>query len=472
MLMKKMLRWCAVMLLVAVAAMLVIYRAVNRVPSAELPQFERVYEIFQDGGCLSCHSADPKVPFYAKMPVAGKIVMKDIDSGYRAYDIEPFMESLKVDGEFSPVDLAKIEKVVLDDRMPMPKYYLVHWGSSITTAKKEVVLDWIRNERIAMYDDNLPESRAGEPVRPIDLEVNVDEAKVALGYALFHDTRLSVDNTVSCASCHELSTAGVDNHQYSHGVDDQVGGVNAPTVYNAVYNFVQFWDGRAKTLADQAAGPPLNPIEMASESFDQIIAKLAADKDFAKAFTAVYPDGLTEANITNAIEEFERTLITPNSRFDKWLRGDDSALTEKELDGYELFKKYDCATCHAGPNLGGLSYELMGLRADYFADRGLEMTNEDNGRYKETQLERDRHRFKVPGLRNVQHTWPYYHDGTRVMLEEAVRDMGIYQSGVELTDIEIDHISAFLRTLTGEYQGKPITTTYPLSAINDHSYDH
>ena len=214
------------MLLVAVAAMLVIYRAVNRVPSAELPQFERVYEIFQDGGCLSCHSADPKVPFYAKMPVAGKIVMKDIDSGYRAYDIEPFMESLKVDGEFSPVDLAKIEKVVLDDRMPMPKYYLVHWGSSITTAKKEVVLDWIRNERIDMYDDNLPESRAGEPVRPIDLEADADEAKVALGYALFHDPRLSVDNTVSCASCHELSTAGVDNHQYSHGVNDLMGGVS------------------------------------------------------------------------------------------------------------------------------------------------------------------------------------------------------------------------------------------------------
>jgi cytochrome c peroxidase len=147
-------------------------------------------------------------------------------------------------------------------------------------------------------------------------------------------------------------------------------------------------------------------------------------------------------------------------------------LKADELAGYELFKKYDCATCHAGPNLGGLSYELMGLRADYFADRGLEMTHEDNGRYKETQLERDRHRFKVPGLRNVEHTWPYYHDGTRVTLEEAVRDMGIYQSGVELTDIEIDNISDFLRTLTGEYQGKKITTTNPLSAINDHSYDH
>ena len=451
--------------------MIVVYRAVNRVPSADLPQYEQVYEIFEDGGCLSCHSADPKVPFYAKLPVAGKIVMKDIDSGYRAFDIEPFMEALKVDAEVNVVDLAKIEKVVIDDRMPMPKYYLVHWGSSLTDAKRDIVLNWAEDERIAMHDDDLPAARAAEPVRPIDPSVEADPAKVALGYALFHDARLSVDNTVSCASCHDLSTAGVDNHQYSHGVDDQVGGVNAPTVYNAVYNFVQFWDGRAKTLADQAAGPPLNPIEMASESFDQIIAKLAADKDFVKAFNAVYPDGLTEANITNAIEEFEKTLITPDSRFDKWLRGDDAALNADELAGYELFKKYDCATCHVGPNLGGQSYELMGLRADYFADRGLEMTHEDNGRYKETQLERDRHRFKVPGLRNVEHTWPYYHDGTRETLEEAVRDMAIYQSGVELTDAEIAQITSFLKTLTGEYKGTPLTNHNTPDSIHDHEHD-
>ena len=466
--MKKTLRWCAVVLLVAAAAMIVVYRAVNRVPSADLPQNEQVYRIFEDGGCLSCHSADPELPFYAKMPVAGKIVMKDIDSGYRAYDIRPFMDALKDGGEFSEVDLAKIEKVVLDDRMPMPKYYLVHWGSSLTAAKRDIVLDWIRNERIAMYSDNLPEDRAAEPVRPVDLSLEVDEAKAALGFALFHDPRLSVDNTVSCATCHALETAGVDNHQYSHGVDDQVGGVNAPTVYNAVYNFVQFWDGRAKTLADQAAGPPLNPIEMASPSFDDIIAKLKADKAFAKEFNAVYPDGLTEANITNAIEEFERTLITPNSRFDKWLRGDDSALTAEELSGYELFKQYDCATCHVGKNLGGQSYELMGLRRHYFAERGLEMTNEDNGRYKETQNERDRHRFKVPGLRNIEHTWPYYHDGTRETLEEAVRDMGIYQSGVELTEPEISKITAFLKTLTGEYNGTPITTSNSRDEIHGH----
>lgn len=470
--MKKLVRWCAVVLLVAAAAMVVVYRAMNRVPSAELPQNEQVLQILDDGGCLSCHSADPKLPFYTRMPVAGRIVIKDVDSGYRAYDIEPVTEVLKIGSQVSAVDLAKIEKVVLDGRMPMPKYYLVHWGSSVTSAKKDIILDWVRNERIAMYDDGLPEDRAGEPVRPIARTSDADQDKAALGYALFHDPRLSVDNTVSCSTCHALETAGVDNHQYSHGVDDQVGGVNAPTVYNAVYNFVQFWDGRAKTLADQAAGPPLNPIEMASTSFDEIIAKLQADKPFAKAFNAVYPDGLTQANITDAIEEFERTLITPDSRFDKWLRGDSEAVTAEELAGYELFKRYDCATCHAGPNLGGQSYELMGLRKHYFADRGLELTNEDNGRYKETQLERDRHRFKVPGLRNIEHTWPYYHDGTRETLEDAVRDMGIYQSGVELTSAETGHITSFLKTLTGEYQGRLLTNDTPRDVIHDHDHDH
>ena len=466
--MKKLLKWGTVGLLVAAAVLTVVYRAVNRVPSAELPQNLQVYEIFTDGGCLSCHSADPVLPFYAKIPVAGDVVMADVDSGYRAFDMTKFMEDLKSGNLVNPVHLAKVEKVVLDDRMPMPKYYLVHWGSSLTSAKREIVLDWVKNMRATIYNDGLEGERANEPVRPIDKALEYDVAKAELGFALFHDPRLSVDNTVSCASCHDLGTAGVDNHQYSHGVNDLLGGVNAPTVFNAVYNFVQFWDGRAQTLADQAAGPPLNPVEMASESFDQIIAKLKADKQFAKAFLKVYPDGITAANITDAIEQFERTLITPDSKFDKWLRGDDSALTSEELEGYELFKKYDCATCHAGPNLGGLSYELMGLRRHYFAERGLELTNEDNGRYKETQQERDRHRFKVPGLRNVEHTWPYYHDGTRETLEEAVRDMGLYQSGVELTDAEVSEITAFLKTLTGEYKGVPVTTTNSRDEIHGH----
>ena len=450
-------RSSVVVLMLAVALIAgTVYAYLNRPPAEDLSRTERVLQILDKGGCLDCHSAEPDLPFYFKMPVADKIMQQDIDSGFRAFDIEPLMNALAENERPSMVDVAKVEQVAIEKRMPMAKYYLVHWGSQMTSAKRDIIVGWARDEREAYYADDVVAERVGEPIRPIPQSYDVDAAKVELGRLLYYDTRLSVDNTVSCASCHDLESAGVDNKQYSEGVAGQFGGVNAPTVYNAVYNFVQFWDGRAATLAEQAAGPPLNPVEMASPSFDAIIAKLAADKALTKQFKAVYPDGWSEANITNAIEEFERTLITPNSRFDKWLRGDNSAITAEELRGYELFKENNCATCHVGVNLGGESYELMGLRKHYFADRGLALTEEDNGRYKQTQQERDRHRFKVPGLRNVELTWPYYHDGTRATLEEAVRDMAIYQSGVELTDEENANIVAFLKTLTGEFNGKPL----------------
>ena len=444
--------------IVGLAALLVAaYLYENRTPSEELSDQERVVAILEKGGCASCHTSNPELPFYAKMPVAGSVVMKDVEEGYRAFDIAPMMDALKNGGRLSPVDVAKVEKVAADKRMPSPKYYLVNWGSQMTEEKSEVITDFAEDYREGYYNDGLEGDRANEPLRPIADSWEVDAQKAALGKLLYHDVRLSVDNTVSCASCHGLNTAGVDNKQFSEGVGKQLGGVNAPTVFNAVYNFVQFWDGRAVTLADQAAGPPLNPVEMASASFDEIIAKLKRDKHLTYQFKKAYPDGWSQANITNAIECFEKTLLTPNSRFDKYLRGDDDALTDEEEDGYELFKHYSCATCHVGPNVGGESYELMGLRKHYFADRGLELTVEDNGRFKETGEERDRHRFKVPGLRNVALTWPYYHDGTKESLKEAVCDMGTYQVGVALTDEEEDKIVAFLNTLTGEYEGKLLT---------------
>ena len=444
--------------LVLVAVALAVFRIMEIAPSADLPQNQRVAAIFEKGGCLDCHSAEPQLPSYVSLPVAGEMMKKDIDDGYRAFDMEPLVKALESgEGSLNPVDVAKIEKVALDMRMPMAKYYLVHWGSRMTEAKRDIILEWAAEYRKAYYNDGLEGDRAAEPVRPIDLSLPYDEAKAKLGFKLYHDARLSVDNTVSCASCHGLKSAGVDNKQYSVGVEGKLGGVNAPTVYNAVYNFVQFWDGRAVTLADQAAGPPVNPVEMASPNFEAIVAKLNADKAFVREFKAVYPEGLSQATITDAIEQFERTLLTPNSRFDKYLRGDNEAITAEELKGYELFKKYNCATCHVGKNLGGESYELMGLRNHYFEARGLELTEEDNGRFKQTGVERDRHRFKVPGLRNVALTWPYYHDGTRTSLKEAVCDMGTYQVGVALSDEEEDLIVAFLNTLTGEYQGKVLT---------------
>ena len=472
--MKRFFRFLCIAALVLAVALFVVYRVVvsKSTPTEELTQDLRVAAILTEGGCISCHTSNPELPFYANWPVAGNLVKQDAADGYRAFDIAPLMEALECSVTPNVVDVAKVERVALDKSMPMAKYYLVHWGSQMTDAKASIIENWARDYRIAYYNDGLEGERAGEPVRPIVGEPEVNPLKVELGYALFHDPRLSVDNTISCASCHSLDTGGVDNHQYSHGVEQRLGGVNAPTVYNAVYNFVQFWDGRAMTLADQAAGPPLNPVEMASTSFDEIIEKLKGDKRYVEMFQTLYPSqGITEATITNAIEEFERTLITPNSQFDKWLLGDNEALTAEELRGYELFKANGCATCHVGVNLGGESYELMGLRRHYFQERGMELTEEDNGRFKQTQNERDRHRFKVPGLRNVELTWPYYHDGSRVTLDEAVRDMALYQGDVELEASEVEAIVAFLRSLTGEYKGQKLTTTneYGVVIVDDHN---
>lgn len=446
-----------VSLLIAVGAVAT-YRLVNKAPSDSLEANAKMMQLLTDGGCMECHTSDPKLPFYASLPVAGKIVKEDIEKAYKVYDIQPMVDAINKNEKVSEVDLAKVEKVVKDGTMPLPKYYLIHWGASMTDKETAMALDWIKTHRAEEYPNTLADAEfANEPIRPVHDSVAVDLRKVVLGDILFHDTRLSVDNTVSCATCHALNTGGVDNKQFSEGVKGQIGGVNAPTVFNAHYNFVQFWDGRANTLAAQAGGPPLNPIEMGHTSFDDICNVLAQDKDFEKAFKEVYPEGFTQETITDAIQEFERTLLTPNSKFDKYLKGNKEVLTAEEINGYEMFKKYNCATCHVGENLGGQSYELMGIKADYFNDRGTEITFEDHGRNKETKTERDMHRFKVPGLRNIALTAPYFHDGTKKTLEEAVQAMALYEVGVKLSDKETSDMVKFLNTLTGEYKGKLLT---------------
>lgn len=433
------------------------YHLSNSAPSADLPREQQALAILTDGQCLMCHSENPDLPFYTTLPVAKNLIRQDMTLGYKHTDLTGVYEALQKGEKVDEATLAKIERVIDKGTMPMARFSLMHWGSAITGKKAAMMKEWIREHRAQHYAaEHAHSAFAFEPVQPIVDSLPVDPAKVALGEKLFHDPRFSADNSVSCASCHGLNTGGVDNKQYSEGVGGQFGGVNAPTVYNAALNFVQFWDGRAATLAEQAGGPPMNPVEMASASWEEIIEKLKQDKELTAEFTAVYPDGYSGDNLTDAIAEFEKTLLTPNSRFDRYLKGDSTVLTAQEMKGYELFKANDCATCHVGANLGGQSYELMGLKADYFADRGLEMTEEDNGRYKETKAERDRHRFKTPGLRNVALTAPYLHDGTAKTLEEAVDAMAVYQVGKPLSTADRDDIVAFLKTLTGEYRGQPL----------------
>jgi cytochrome c peroxidase len=293
-----------------------------------------------------------------------------------------------------------------------------------------------------------------DALQPLPQAIEADPWKVALGNELYHDVRLSGDNTLSCASCHALDKGGTDQAKSSAGIRGQIGPINSPTVYNAVFNLKQFWDGRAEDLQDQAGGPVENPIEMGAK-FEQVVERLQKDAPFVAKFTAVYPDGLNKKNITNAIAEFESTLVTPNSRFDQHLMGKADALTADELDGLRLFRERGCTGCHVGKAIGGQSFERMGRRADYFAARG-DLTEVDHGRFNVTKAEADRHNFKVPTLRNVALTYPYFHDGSQQTLEGAVKIMAQYQTDRPFTDHEVTQVVKFLKTLTGEYNGKPL----------------
>ena len=293
-----------------------------------------------------------------------------------------------------------------------------------------------------------------EPITPLPLTMHLDPRKVDLGHRLFLDARLSRDNTISCASCHGLQTGGTDRRSRSIGIGGAQGDVNAPTVFNSGFNFRQFWDGRAATLEDQIEGPLNHPKEMGS-AWPDVIRKLGDDPAYVTGFRALYPDGIQRANIKDAIATFERSLVTANSRFDKFLRGDKQALTDRERAGYLRFKDYGCVSCHQGVNVGGNMYQKFGVAADYFADRG-NITKADLGRFNVTGMERDRFRFRVPSLRNVGVTPPYFHDGSAATLADAVSVMAKYQLGRPLSVEDRDLIVAFLFTLTGEYNGVPL----------------
>lgn len=291
--------------------------------------------------------------------------------------------------------------------------------------------------------------------QPLPQAVELDARKVALGQRLFHDTRLSKDDTVSCASCHNLGTGGVDNRVRSVGVGGGVGTINAPTVFNSGLNFVQFWDGRAPSLESQIDGPVNHPQEMAS-NWAQVLTKLQADATYPELFAAVYPGGIHVDTVKDALATFERSLFTPDSRFDQFLRGDNQALNEQEQRGYTLFQSYGCTSCHQGQNLGGNMFEKMGLMGDYFADRGGAVTAADKGRFNVTGKDQNLHEFRVPSLRNVALTAPYFHDGSASTLEQAVVIMAKYQLGRPLPSDDLSALTAFLLSLTGRYQGNPL----------------
>ena len=285
---------------------------------------------------------------------------------------------------------------------------------------------------------------AQEPITPIESVKEINLAMVELGKKLYFDPRLSKSGFISCNSCHNLSMGGTDNLKTSIGHNWQQGPINAPTVLNSSMNVAQFWDGRAADLKEQAGGPIANPGEMA---FTHTLALevLESIPAYVSEFTQVFgPDCINIEQVTEAIAEFEKTLVTPNSRFDQWLLGDTRAISAQELAGYQLFKSSGCVACHMGPAVGGTSFQKMGLVSPY------ETKNDAQGLAGVTGKDADRFKFKVPTLRNVDMTYPYFHDGEAATMDEAVDIMGRLQLGREFEKADIDQIVAFLKTLTGE----------------------
>lgn len=275
------------------------------------------------------------------------------------------------------------------------------------------------------------------------IDIEKEAAKISLGKKLYFETKLSINNKISCNSCHQLDKFGVDNEPTSPGHDGTRGGRNSPTVYNAAFNLAQFWDGRAKDLAAQAIGPILNPIEHGLKTEAGALKKIDTS-EYRDLFKQAFPQqkkSFTYKNIGHAIAAFEKTLISP-SRFDDFLAGDFNALTNIEKKGLHTFIETGCIACHDGKGIGGGQYQKLGAVEEF--------KTKDMGRFDLTKDEDDKHVFKVPTLRNIVHTGPYLHDGSVKNLDEMIKIMGKYQLGVDIPSEDIALIKSFLGALSAK----------------------
>ena len=305
----------------------------------------------------------------------------------------------------------------------------------------------------------LPSAEEMQKLRPFT------EEQVKLGHQLWYEPRLSKGNTVSCNSCHNLASAGVDNMPTSQGHKGQFGGRNSPTALNAALLGMQFWDGRAADVEEQAGGPLVNPVEMANDSQEAAAAKIAKIPEYQELFKTAFPEdgAVSFKNITTALGAFERTLLTP-TRWDEYLKGNVSALSEQERKGVRAFMDNGCIACHSGVNFGGNSFQKFGLvKGPYW--KFIEDPKRDKGRADVTKKTEDEFFFRVPGLRNVAKTYPYFHNGSVWELDKAVNIMGMAQLGKELSKEDTDNIVAFLNTLSGSVSESARTMPeLPLSA--------
>jgi cytochrome c peroxidase len=305
----------------------------------------------------------------------------------------------------------------------------------------------------ASSNDSTPLNLRYEPIQPLVKSQNIDLKKAKLGKRLFNESRLSRNNDLSCASCHILNKNGANNRALAKGNNNTHLNANTLTVFNSSLNHQQFWDGRAPTQEAQIDFV-INGEKEFSNTWKQVILTLKNDKSYRDIFNTIYSDGINADNVRNAIVTFEKTLITTNSRFDQYLLGDVNAISSQEKKGYRLFKSYGCVACHQGSNVGGNMFMKFGLFDDYYQQNNN--NHEYLGRYNISKKESDRYVFRVPSLRLVTITAPYFHDGSVKTLAEAIKIMAKYQLGRSINEQHVNDIIAFLKTLPGDYLGQSL----------------
>ncbi len=448
----------------AAGASYLMYGAANQ-PSPYLTKNNQVADhnarIILKTKCASCHGANPEYSGLLNLLSFGKI-RRDVEGAQRAYLMQPAGDEAGL--RSGVVDYLKMDKVLRTRRMPPAAYSMVHLGSRLTPEDVQLLR--------CRYKEEAALARAFSPILPAtEAENDIEALRRHLGHRLFFDGRLSTTNEISCASCHDLTLGGTDNKPKSEGVPGedgkpQLGGVNAPTVYNAAGNIRQFWDGRAADLKEQAGGPPLNPVEMgyaSPEDWDKIAEKLQQDPELEALFALVYgARGITGETITDAIAAFEKTLMTPGSAFDRYLMGDKDALTTDQQQGMEDFVRFGCASCHAGPALGGISFEYINTHAPFHSFMPKDYQEGAHGLADFTKKDEHKNMFRVPTLRNIALTAPYFHTGAVDSLEEAVRIMFKTQvSGNGASESTIRNVTRFLEAQTGVLNGKPLNQLEP-----------
>jgi cytochrome c peroxidase len=297
---------------------------------------------------------------------------------------------------------------------------------------------WAQTAGPAAIAPDLPVAR--EPIAPVPAPPAADPRKLALGEHLFADPRLSHNGNRACSSCHDIQTNGADGNPHDTGADGSVNFFNTSTVFNAALSFRFTWEGHFRTLEAQAEASLENPALMGT-SVDEVLARLRADPELDRQFQEIYGRAIDRPSLLDAIATYERSLLTPGSRFDQWLRGDTTALTAQERHGYQLFKSLGCISCHQGVNVGGNLFEQHGIYHPLASPLPKLL--------------------RVPSLRNVATTAPYFHDGSAPTLEDAIHKMGMAQLDQNLSDEQVGDIVAFLRSLTGSYQGHPVTAQTP-----------